>query len=242
MTFVEVKNLSKAYQTPTRALTVLDNVNMNIERGTFVALVGPSGSGKTTFLNMLTGIDTPTDGEVIIDGLNLTRAPQKEVDRWRAKHIGIVFQFFQLLPTVNVVRNVMAPMDLAKVHPVRERKERAMHLLERLGIEDQASKLPAMLSGGQQQRVAVARALANDPAFIIGDELTGNLDRENAANVFAMLSEYSAEMGSTVLVVSYDREQLRQVPQLLELREGGIHPVEDREPFDALQVEAPVGV
>ena len=232
MTFIQVNNLSKSYETPAGPLEVLRNVNLTIERGDFVGLAGPSGSGKSTFLNMLTAIDEPSKGEVIIDGLNLTRAPQKEVDQWRAKNIGIVFQFFQLLPTINVLRNVIAPMDLASVHPRGERKDRAMNLLERLGIADQAGKLPAMLSGGQQQRVAVARALANDPALIIGDELTGNLDSENAANVFAMLREFAAEKGSTVLVVSYNKEQLNQVPRLLELRDADIQPVQ-REPTPA---------
>jgi ABC-type lipoprotein export system ATPase subunit len=219
--FVQVNSLSKTYPTPAGPLTVLKDVTLSLEAGDFAALVGPSGSGKTTFLNMLTAIDAPTAGEVTIGGLNVTHTPQRELIKWRARNIGIVFQFFQLLPTVSVVQNVIAPMDLAGVHKPSERMDRAIALLERLGIADQAHKLPATLSGGQQQRVAIARALANDPPFLIGDELTANLDRMSAVNVFGVLREL-ADQGTTVLVVSYDRELMANVPKLFELHNDTI--------------------
>jgi ABC-type lipoprotein export system ATPase subunit len=219
--FIQVNSLSKTYPTPAGPLTVLKDVTLNLEAGDFAVLVGPSGSGKTTFLNMLTAIDTPTAGEVTIGSVNVTRTPQRELIKWRARNIGIVFQFFQLLPTVSVVQNVIAPMDLARVHQPGERTDRAMALLERLGIADQAHKLPATLSGGEQQRVAIARALANDPPLLIGDELTANLDRMSAANVFDILREL-AEGGTTALVVSYDRELMTDVPKLFELHNSTI--------------------
>jgi len=223
--FVEVRNLSKAYETPAGEISIFQNVNLSLKAGEMAGLVGPSGIGKTTFLNMLTAIDAPTGGEVIIDGMNVTKEKERVVNNFRARKIGIVFQFFQLIPTVNVLQNIMAPMDLTNTFEIKDRKPRAMELLDRLGIADQATKLPTMLSGGQQQRVAIARALANDPPFIIGDELTANLDRKNAENVYDILHQYSQERGATVLVVSYDRELLKRVPNLFELHDGNIQPV-----------------
>lgn len=221
---VQTRQLTKTYSTPAGPLTVFQNVDFTLNRGDFAALIGPSGIGKTTFLNMLTAIDDPTGGEVTIDGMNLTRTRQRDLIKWRARNIGIVFQFFQLLPTVSVLQNVIAPMDLAGVYVPDERRDRAMALLDRLGIADQAEKLPAMMSGGQQQRVAIARALANDPQVIIGDELTANLDRMSANNVYSILRELADE-GKTVLVVTYDRELVRDVPLLYELRDKSIRQV-----------------
>lgn len=222
--FVQVNNLAKVYPTPAGPLSVFSSVNMTLEPGDFAALIGPSGSGKTTFLNLLTAIDQPTDGEVIIGGVNVTRTPQKQLIKWRARNIGIIFQLFQLLPTVSVVQNVIAPMDLANVYQPDERYDRAMALLDRLEIRDQAHKLPGMLSGGQQQRVAVARALANDPPLLVGDELTANLDRMSARNVFEILKEYAGR-DKTVLVVTYDREIVSGVDKLFELHSQAIQGV-----------------
>jgi ABC-type lipoprotein export system ATPase subunit len=219
--FVQVNNLAKTYQTPNEPLSVFHDVNLTLQRGDFAALIGASGSGKTTFLNMLTAIDSPTHGEVIIDGKNVTTASQRELTKWRIKNLGIVFQFFQLFPTLSVVQNVVAPMDFAKMYDRSERKDRAMELLDMFGIADQADKKPSMLSGGQQQRVAIARALATKPPFIIGDELTANLDRMSAENVYQILSDLT-EQGTTVLVVSYDRELMYSVPRLFELENNTI--------------------
>ncbi len=219
--FIKVNNLVKTFDTPAGPLNVLRGINLDIHKGDFVALVGPSGSGKTTFLNMLTAVDTPTAGEVEIDGVPITQAAQRKLTKWRARNVGIVFQFFQLLPTLTVLENVMAPMDFAGVWKPRERREIATKLLDRFGIADQAYKTPDMLSGGQQQRVAIARALANNPPLIVGDEPTGNLDRMSAGNVFELFQQL-ADRGTTVIIVTHDRELVRNVPKLLELHDGTI--------------------
>ena len=219
--FIQVRNLTKTYDTPAGPLNVLRGIDLTIDKGDFVALVGPSGSGKTTFLNMLTAIDTPTRGEVIVDGINVTRTRQNHLTRWRARNIGIIFQFFQLLPTLSVLHNIVAPMDLARVYKGSERKQKALDLLDNFGIQDQAYKTPDMLSGGQQQRVAIARALANSPSLIIGDEPTGNLDRMSATNVFEIFEALS-QAGATVLIITHDRELVQRVPKILELNDGMI--------------------
>lgn len=219
--FIKVNNLVKTYSTPAGPLNILRGVDLEIEKGDFIALIGPSGSGKTTFLNMLTAIDSPTNGDITVGGMNITRTAQRKLTKWRAKNIGIVFQFFQLLPTLTVLENVMAPMDFAGVWKSGERKERALAILDQFGIKDQAFKTPDMLSGGQQQRVALARALANKPALIVGDEPTGNLDRMSARNVFNAFKEL-ADQGSTVIIVTHDRELVQGVPKLYELSDGTI--------------------
>jgi ABC-type lipoprotein export system ATPase subunit len=219
--FIQINQLVKTYNTPAGPLNVLRGIDLTIHKGDFIALIGPSGSGKSTFLNMVTGVDTPTGGEVIVGDVSVTQAKQRHLTKWRARNIGIVFQFFQLLPTLTVVENVIAPMDFANVWKPSERKARALDLLDRFGIKDQAYKTPDMLSGGQQQRVAIARALANNPALIIGDEPTGNLDRMSAGNVFQILQDL-AKQGTTILVVTYDRELVSNVPQILELVDGSI--------------------
>src|SRR5690606_24556892 len=169
--------------------------------------------------NMLTAVDTPTSGEIVVGDVPITQVPQRKLTKWRARNIGIVFQFFQLLPTLTVAENVMAPMDFADVWKPGERREVAMRLLDRFGIADQAYKTPDMLSGGQQQRVAIARALANNPPLIIGDEPTGNLDRMSSANVFNWVHELSAS-GTTVITVTHDRELVKEIPTILELTDG----------------------
>jgi putative ABC transport system ATP-binding protein len=219
--FITIRNLVKTYETPAGPLNVVRGINIDINKGDFVALIGPSGSGKTTFLNMLTAIDTPTSGEIAIGGVNITQAKQRKLTKWRSRNVGIVFQFFQLLPTLTVADNVIVPMDFGKVYKAKQRRERAVKLLDYFGIKDQADKTPDMLSGGQQQRVALARALANNPSLIIGDEPTGNLDRMSAANVFNYFHELS-QNGTTVIIVTHDREMVRNVPKILEIRDGTI--------------------
>lgn len=222
MAFIEIRDLNKSYFTPAGENEVLRHVNLDINQGEFIALFGPSGSGKTTFLNMVTGIDSPTSGDIAVGDITINQTRQRRLTKWRGKNIGIVFQFFQLLPTLTVVENVVAPMDFCNVWETGERKERAMELLDRFGIADQADKTPDMLSGGQQQRVAVARALANDPPLIVGDEPTGNLDRMSATNVFNIFREL-AEAGRTVVVVTHDRELVQTKGlKLLEIRDGEI--------------------
>jgi len=219
--FIRVNRLVKTFDTPAGPLNVLRGFDLDIEKGEFAAMVGPSGSGKTTLLNMLTGVDKPTSGDVLIGDVPITQVPQRRLTKWRARNVGIIFQFFQLLPTLTVVENVIAPMDFAGVWKPRERREIALKLLDRFGILDQADKTPDMLSGGQQQRVAIARALANNPPLVVGDEPTGNLDRMSAQNVFDLLQQL-ADRGTTVLIVTHDRELVRNVPKLLELRDGTV--------------------
>lgn len=217
--FIETQRLVKTYTTPAGPLDVLRGIDLKLNRGDFVAMVGPSGSGKTTFLNMITGVDKPTAGQVSVDGIDLASATERQLTRWRGRTIGIVFQFFQLLPTLTVLENVMVPMDFCNVHPPQERADRAMALLERFDVADQAAKFPDMLSGGQQQRVAIARALANAPPLIVGDEPTGNLDRMSAAVVLEAFYELQ-EQGHTVIVVTHDRQVVRDVPTVLTLQDG----------------------
>jgi ABC-type lipoprotein export system ATPase subunit len=213
--FIKIKDLVKTFDTPAGPLNVLRGIDLDVHKGDFVALVGPSGSGKTTFLNMLTAVDTPTAGEIMVGDIPITQVPQRKLTKWRARTVGIVFQFFQLLPTLTVLENVMAPMDFANVWKPKERREIALKLLDRFGIRDQADKTPDMLSGGQQQRVAIARALANNPPLVVGDEPTGNLDRMSAGNVLA-------DRGTTVIIVTHDRQLVGSVPKLYELRDGTI--------------------
>jgi putative ABC transport system ATP-binding protein len=226
--FIQTSNLVKTYTTPAGPLNVLRGIDLELEKGNFVAMVGASGGGKTTLLNMLTGIDKPTSGMVFVDGIDLGNTGERKLTRWRGRNVGIVFQFFQLLPTLTVLENVILPMDFCDVHPRNERRDRAMALLERFDVADQASKTPDMLSGGQQQRVAIARALANNPALIIGDEPTGNLDRMSAAVVFETFYEMQEE-GHTIIVVTHDRELVRDVPRVLALEDGLI----EATPFEA---------
>ncbi len=225
--FIQTHNLTKTYETPAGPLNVLRGIDLELKRGEFVALVGPSGGGKTTFLNMLTGVDKPSSGMVFVDGVDVANTSERRLTRWRGRTVGIVFQFFQLLPTLTVVENVMMPMDFCNVHKPDERRGKAMALLERFDVASQADKTPDLLSGGQQQRVAIARALANDPPLIIGDEPTGNLDRMSAAVVFETFYEMQ-EAGHTIIVVTHDRQVVRDVPTALTLQDGLIEasPVE----------------
>ena len=217
--FIQISQLIKTYETPAGPLNVLRGIDLELEKGNFVALVGPSGGGKTTFLNMITGVDRPTTGMVVVDGVDVSTTSERKLTRWRARTIGIVFQFFQLLPTLTVLENVVMPMDFTGVHRPKDRREKAMSLLERFDVADQASKTPDLLSGGQQQRVSIARALANDPVLLIGDEPTGNLDRMSAAVVFETFYELQ-EQGHTVIIVTHDRDVVRDVPTVLTLSDG----------------------
>jgi putative ABC transport system ATP-binding protein len=217
--FIQISSLVKTYATPAGPMNVLRGIDMEIGRGQFIALIGAAGGGKTTFLNMITGVDKPTSGEVIVDGVDVSKSPEGKLTRWRGRNVGIVFQFFQLLPTLSVLENVMMPMDFCKVHAPGERREKAMALLERFDIADQALKTPDMLSGGQQQRVAIARSLANNPTLVIGDEPTGNLDRMSAAVVFNTFFEMQ-EQGHTIIIVTHDREIVRDVPTVLHMKDG----------------------
>jgi putative ABC transport system ATP-binding protein len=202
-------------------VTVLKGVNMEIESGEFISIVGPSGNGKSTLLNMITGIDRPTAGEVIVTGRPVHEMSENELAVWRGDHVGIIFQFFQMLPSLSLVQNVILPMDFANKFEPKERQDRALQLLDTVGLADQANKLPGMVSGGQQQRAAIARALANDPPLVVADEPTGNLDSHSAGDVFRLFNRL-VEEGKTLLMVTHDKELARQVPRVVEITDGRI--------------------
>ena len=186
-----------------------------------VAIVGPSGSGKTTILNLIAGIDRPTAGRVTVDGRRLDRMSEEELAVWRGEHVGIVFQFFQLLPTLSALENAVLPLDFARRGSKRERFERARHTLSLVGLGDKLDHLPAELSGGEQQRVAIARALAADPKLIVGDEPTGNLDTVTAAEMFELFERLNEE-GKTVVYVTHDLELAGRAHRIVSIRDGVI--------------------
>ena len=218
---VAARGLTKIFQTDAGPFTALDGVELSLAGGELVAVVGPSGSGKSTLLHMLSGIDRPTHGEVHVGGAALHELSEDALSAWRGRGVGIVFQFFQLLPTLTSLENVMLPMDFGGTWPAREREPRALALLERMGVADQARKLPLTLSGGQQQRVAIARALANDPPFVVADEPTGNLDSRTSEAVVDLFAELAAE-GRTVAIATHEREAARAASRSIVLRDGRI--------------------
>jgi putative ABC transport system ATP-binding protein len=218
---IQVSDVVKTYPLSAGEVVAVDHLSLDIAHGEFVAVVGRSGSGKTTLLNLLAGIDRPTAGTVRVAGADLGSLSESGLAAWRGHNVGLVFQFFQLLPTLTVVENVMLPMDFAKTIPVGERRDRAQHLLERVGIADQADKLPTTLSGGQQQRAAIARALANDPALLLADEPTGNLDSTTAEAVLELFADLNAD-GRTIVVVTHERDIRSVAGRQVTLQDGRV--------------------
>src|SRR5690606_34296965 len=218
---IELRNVVKAYKTDAGDFLALKGINLAIDEGEFVGIIGKSGSGKSTLINMLTGIDRPTSGEMYINRTGIHRFDEGQMARWRGRNQGVIFQFFQLLPTLTVIENVMLPMDFCNMYTPRQRQERAMHLLELVDVAEQAHKLPSQISGGQQQRVAIARALANDPPMIMADEPTGNLDSRTARQVFNLFEKLVAE-GKTFLMVTHDDDLARRVNRTIVIADGEI--------------------
>jgi putative ABC transport system ATP-binding protein len=218
---IELGDVVKTYPLPAGEVVAVDHLSLTIAEGEFVAIVGRSGSGKTTLLNLIAGIDRPTSGTVRVAGAELGSLSESELAGWRGDNVGLVFQFFQLLPTLTVIENVMLPMDFAKKIPVGERRARARQLLERVGIADQADKVPATLSGGQQQRAAIARALANDPSLLLADEPTGNLDSATAGAVLELFADLNAD-GQTIVVVTHERDIRAIVGREVTLTDGRV--------------------
>ena len=216
---IDLRGITKAYNTDAGPFLALKGIDLRIMPGEFVAVVGRSGSGKSTLINMFTGIDHPTDGEVVVSGTRIRQLDEGQMAEWRGRHLGIVFQFFQLLPTLTVVENVMLPMDLCGIFDPAERYDRAVHLLDQVGVAEDALKFPAAVSGGQQQRAAIARALANDPPILVADEPTGNLDSRAAGDVYRLFESLVSE-GKTILMVTHDRELAAQAPRALTLADG----------------------
>jgi putative ABC transport system ATP-binding protein len=209
----------KVYQGAADTFTALKGIDLSAEAGEFIAIVGKSGSGKSTLLNILTGIDRPTSGQVVVGGTPVHTLNQNQLAVWRGRTVGVVFQSYQLLPTLTVAENVMLPMDFCDTFPQRERRARAIRLLERVGVADQADKLPANISGGQQQRVALARALANDPPLLIADEPTGNLDSRTAEMVFQLFAALVQD-GKTMVMVTHDAELAQRADRVITLADG----------------------
>lgn len=226
---IALRGVSKIFTTPAGSFTALADIDLEVERGEFVAALGRSGSGKSTLMNVLTGIDTPSNGEVRVGGTRVEALSQDQLAAWRGRTVGVVFQFFQLLPTLTVLENVLLPMDFVGVIPPRERQARALGLLEQVGVAEQADKLPASLSGGQQQRAAIARALANDPPILVADEPTGNLDSKTADIVLSLFRDLARE-GKTVLMVTHERDVTAFVTRSVTLADGRIVGREQPEP------------
>ena len=216
---IELNQVSKRYDTPNKIFYALKDINLNVATGEFLAIVGKSGSGKSTLLNILTGIDCASSGEVFVSGSKLNDLSESQMSVWRGQHIGIVFQFFQLMPTLSILENIMLPMDFCNSFPKGERKDRALALLEQVNIVEQANKFPSELSGGQQQRVAIARALANDPKIIFADEPTGNLDSSTAEQVFELFKSLS-QAGKTVIMVTHDASISSKANRTITLSDG----------------------
>jgi putative ABC transport system ATP-binding protein len=218
---IQLQNLVKTFPVADRQVTVLNGISLDIAAGEYVAIVGPSGNGKSTLLNMITGIDHPTSGQVIVNGRAIHVLSEDQLAGWRATQVGIVFQFFQLLPSLNLLQNVILPQDLARRGRSKERRQRAESLLELVGLADQMHKLPSAVSGGQQQRAAIARALANDPPLLVADEPTGNLDAATSEEVFGLFCDL-ARQGKTLLMVTHNEELACRVPRRIEIRNGQI--------------------
>jgi putative ABC transport system ATP-binding protein len=221
---IDLRQVVKEYSTPAGAFRALDGVDLQVQPGEFVSIVGKSGSGKSTLLNMVAGIDRPSSGEVMVTGIPLQALSEGELAEWRGRNLGIIFQFFQLLPTLTVAENITLPMEFAGMYAPKERRERALELLNLFGLAGEADKLPAELSGGQQQRVAIARALANDPPLLVADEPTGNLDSKTAKAVFNVFQEL-AEAGKSIMMVTHDQDLARRADRWVTVADGRI--VED---------------
>jgi ABC-type lipoprotein export system ATPase subunit len=218
---IDLRDVHKYYKTAVGDYHALNSIDLQIQAGEFVSIIGKSGSGKSTLLNMITGIDRPTSGEVHVNGTAVHGLNENRMARWRGKNLGIVFQFFQLLPTISVIENIMLPMDFCRTYPMREREKRALSLLEMVELADHAYKLPTALSGGQQQRVAIARALANDPPVVIADEPTGNLDSKTADSVFELFTNLVAQ-GKTIIIVTHDSALAKRTHRTALIADGEI--------------------
>ncbi|MGE5262514.1 MAG: ATP-binding cassette domain-containing protein, partial [Acidobacteriota bacterium] len=218
---IELQKVVKSFNTAAGTFTALKGVDLRVNAGEFVAVIGKSGSGKSTLINMITGIDRPTSGAVYLGDTAVHKLDEGQMAVWRGRQLGIVFQFFQLLPTLTIVENVMLPMDFCNTFPARERSKRAMHLLDLVDMTEHARKLPSAVSGGQQQRVAIARALANDPPILIADEPTGNLDSKTADSVFELFEDLVGK-GKTILMVTHDNDLAKRVTRSVLISDGQI--------------------
>jgi len=219
--FIDLRGINKVYEGPSGGFHALKEITLQIQSGEMVAIAGKSGSGKSTLLNMITGIDRPTSGEIYINEVPLHKLDEGRLTIWRGNAVGIIFQFFQLLPTMTLLENVILPMDFCHYGSRRSRRERAMRLLSEVDLGALRNRLPAHVSGGQQQRAAIARALANDPPIIVADEPTGNLDTASAEAVFQLLQRLVA-LGKTVIVVTHDPDLAQRCQRIISIADGRI--------------------
>jgi putative ABC transport system ATP-binding protein len=229
---IHLRGVSKCYRSGAQTFNALTGIDLDVSPGECMAVVGKSGSGKTTLINLLTGIDSPSDGEIYVAGQAIHSMSEDDLASWRGRNVGVVFQFFQLLPTLTVAENVMLPMDFCDMFERSTRRDRALQLLARLSIAEQADKLPADLSGGQQQRAAIARALANDPSLVVADEPTGNLDSTTSDDVMELLASLTRE-GKTVITVTHERALSRFFTRTVTLRDGQLTTDVTRDALDA---------
>jgi putative ABC transport system ATP-binding protein len=220
-TFVQLKNVTKTFNGNSQSFAALKNINLSFNKNEFIVIIGKSGSGKSTLLNMISGIDNPSCGEIYIDKMPLHNMSGNQLASWRGRFAGIVFQFFQLMPTLTVLENIMLPMEFVNVIPKSQRQKRAFELLEITGMKDHANKFPNALSGGEKQRVAIARSLANNPEIIFADEPTGNLDSHNADIIHKLFNTLN-QQGKTIVYVTHDRDIALNYSRLIRLNDGQI--------------------
>ena len=218
-TLVEVKNVTKIYKRDKLEIPVLQNISMDVPEGEFLAMMGPSGSGKTTLLNLISGIDQPTSGSIIIDGTDISKLNESALAKWRSRHIGFVFQFYNLMPVLTAYDNVELPLLLTNLSK-KAKKERVEMVLKVVGLEDRMDHYPKQLSGGQQQRVAIARAIVSDPTLIIGDEPTGDLDRKSAEEILILLERLNREFKKTIIMVTHDPHAAERARVVHHLEKG----------------------
>lgn len=219
ISFIRLSNLSKIFQVASTQFIALKDINITFHKHEFTAVVGRSGSGKSTLMNMITGIDKPTSGEVLVEGLEIHKLSETEMAKWRGENLGIVFQFYQLIPVLTLLENVMLPMQIAGKYSGAEQMERAQNLLAKVNLQSSANKRPHMVSGGQQQSTAIARALANDPPVLIADEPTGNLSSTEAENIFKIFQSLSSA-GKTIIMVTHDEDLANRAQRVLKLVDG----------------------
>lgn len=219
---IHLRGIHKSYQTPAGAIPALLGIDLKVFPGEFLVLIGKSGAGKSTLVNVLTGIDLPDHGEILVDGAAVHLMDEDQRARWRGRTMGVVFQFFQLMPSINLLRNITMPMEFCGYLTPAERKHRSLELLEQVGIGDHANKKPAHISGGQQQRAAIARALANDPPIIIADEPTGNLDSKTAKEILDLFKSL-IDQGKTILIVTHDKSVAKYASRIIEIKDGMIN-------------------
>lgn len=218
---IQLNQVTKVFPVASGSFQALKGITLSVGKGQMVAITGKSGSGKSTLINIMSGIDKPSGGEVLINGIRVEKLPENELASWRGKNIGIVFQFFQLIPTLTIVENIMLPMDFCNSYPRKERRDRALALLALVDIKEQADKFPSSLSGGQQQRAAIARALANDPPVIIADEPTGNLDSHTGAAIIELFAGL-AKAGKTVIIVTHEKDFASYFGHTISMLDGTI--------------------